>query len=341
MKKSVLSALTAALVASALSSAGAANVPVKLQLKWFPQAQFAGFFVAQAKGFYKAEGLDVTLLPIGDQSPIQTVATGAADELTSPELAVVCASHSGEERHVGAVRSVLDRAGLDESFLQCGAHLPMYGPAAREVYRSGEEPTAVHHNCSGKHAGMLLACARNGWETENYRDPGHPLQRLNLSAVARCCGVGEEDVRLATDGCGVPVFALPLGALAAGFARLAGGENLPDDLAAAAARVRTAIRAHPFMVAGTGRLDTGIMQSTNLISKGGAEGVLAVGSPEGWGVAIKISDGSGRPLGLVARAALAERGVDLQPEGMLRTELRNPRGDTVGEMEVLLRPEVT
>ncbi|WP_207890346.1 asparaginase [Rubrobacter taiwanensis] len=272
--------------------------------------------------------------------PIQalpTVFTGAAGAyaLTGEELAVTCASHGGEPRHVAAVRSILKKAGLSERHLRCGGHPPLHAPSARDLFRSGGEPSAVHDNCSGKHAGMLLACVHNGWDVGSYRSPDHPLQRLVLRTVARCCGAKPEEVRIGVDGCGVPVFALPLRGLAAGFARLATGNGLPEDLAEAAARVRAAMRAHPFMVAGTGRLDTEVMRAADLISKGGAEGVLAVGSPEGWGLAVKVSDGAGRAAGPAAAAALAEMGVKLPRTGALSPGITNRSGEVVGALEIL------
>jgi L-asparaginase II len=281
---------------------------------------------ASGYAYIRSSGKLFQVLPV--------VATGAADTLPDEELAVVCASHGGEERHVAAVRSVLAKAGLDESRLQCGVHAPLYAPAARELFRSGGEPAAVHNNCSGKHAGMLLACVHNGWDPESYREPDHPLQRLNRRTVARCCGVPEEEVRLGVDGCGVPVFALPLAALATGFARLASGERLPHDLAEPAARVRRAVGEHPFMVAGTGRLDTEVMRRAGLICKGGAEGVLAVGSPAGWGIAIKVSDGSSRATRPAAVAALARVGIELKG-ATFETRITNRRGEPVGEREAL------
>jgi L-asparaginase II len=241
------------------------------------------------------------------------VFSGAAEAfgLTDEELAVVCASHSAEEPHLAAVRSILTRAGLSEDDLQSGAHPPMYAPAAAELARRGEEPTQVYGNCSGKHAGMLALCVYEGWETASYRDPDHPLQRRILQTVARVCGLERDEILLAGDGCGLPAFAMPLRNLAAGFARLATGEYLPDDLAGAARRIRRAMREHPYMVAGTGRLDTDVMRGADLIAKSGAEGVFAAGSPDGWGLALKISDGTTRAVSPAALAALARQGVEV------------------------------
>jgi len=262
------------------------------------------------------------------------VLSGAADRfgLTDEELAVACASHNAEESHLAAVRSLLEKAGLAEEDLQNGAHPPLYEPEAAELARRGEEPRAVHGNCSGKHAGMLAVCAHEGYATGGYRDPSHPLQRRILALLAEVCGLEEDEVLISGDNCGVPAFALPLGNLATGFARISTGEGLSDELAGAALRIRDAMRAQPFLVAGTGRLDTEVMQATDLLVKSGAEAVLAVGSPEGWGLALKVSDGGGRAVRPAAFAALADRGVAL-PEAAFT--VRGLHGEVLGSIEPL------
>jgi L-asparaginase II len=265
--------------------------------------------------------------------PLLLSGTADAIGLTDEELAVACASHNAEEPHLAAVRSILEKAGLSESDLQSGAHPPMHGPAADELLRSGEEPRPIHGNCSGKHAGMLAVCVHEGYETLSYRDPGHPLQRRILGLVAGVCGVREDEVLVAGDNCGVPAFALPLRSFATGLARVATGEGLPYEISDAALRIRDAMRAHPFMVAGTERLDTELMEHTNLLVKGGAEAVLAVGSPEGWGLALKVSDGSQRAVRPAALAALDHMGVE---GGDGESVVRGLHGETVGEIGSLI-----
>jgi L-asparaginase II len=263
------------------------------------------------------------------------VLSGAADAfgLTAEELAVACASHNAEEPHLAAVRSLLEKAGLVEDDLQNGSHPPLYEPEAARLARSGESPRTIHGNCSGKHAGMLAVCAQEGYATGGYRDPGHPLQRRVLALIAEVCGLEEDDVLISVDNCGVPAFALPLRNLATGFARISTGEGLSDDLAGAALRIRDAMLAHPFLVAGTGRLDTELMEGTTLLAKSGAEAVLAVGSQEGWGMALKVSDGAGRAVRPAAFAALAGRGVQTPPGD---SSVRGLHGEVVGELEPLL-----
>ena len=264
------------------------------------------------------------------------VLSGATDVLglTDEELAVACASHNAEEPHLRAVRSILEKAGLSEDDLQNGAHPPLYAPAAMELACSGEEPRTIHGNCSGKHAGMLAVCVHKGWPTGGYRDPDHPLQLWILEIMGRVCGLETDEMLLAGDGCGVPTFGMPLRDLATGFARLATG-SLPDELAAAAGRVRRAMREHPYMVAGTDRFDTAVMSGAAVVCKSGAETVFGAGSPDGWGLALKISDGTARALRPAALAALSRRGVEVpdEPESFPVHDLH---GEVVGERAPLL-----
>jgi L-asparaginase II len=259
------------------------------------------------------------------------VLSGAADSLglTSEELAVACASHNGEEPHLRTVRSILEKAGLSEEVLQNGAHPPLYAPAAMGLVRRGEEPSTIHGNCSGKHAGMLAVCGQRGWATGGYRAPSHPLQLWILEIVGRVCGLETDEILLGGDGCGVPAFGVPLKNLATGFARLATGA-LPDDLAGAAERVTGAMREHPYMVGGTDRFDTAVMRGTTLVCKSGAETVFGAGSLEGWGLALKISDGGTRALRPAVLAALSRQGVKVpgEPES---SPVRDLHGEVVGE----------
>jgi L-asparaginase II len=228
----------------------------------------------------------------------------------------------------------LEKAGLTEDDLQSGSHPPLYEPEADKLIRSGEVPRPIHGNCSGKHAGMLAVCVHEGYETATYRDPAHPLQRRILGLIAEVCGLREDEVLVASDNCGVPAFALPLRSFATGLARLATGNALPDELALAALRIGDAMREHPFMVAGTGRFDTALMESTDLLVKGGAEAVLAVGSQHGWGMALKVSDGSVRAVRPAALAALGGMGVEV-PEVV--SDVRDLYGEKVGEIWPLIQ----
>ncbi|MCA1728239.1 MAG: asparaginase [Actinobacteria bacterium] len=270
------------------------------------------------------------------------VFSGAADAfgISGEEIAVACASHNAEPRHLRAVRSILRKAGLSENDLQSGAHPPMHAPTAARLATLDEEPRPIHGNCSGKHAGMLAVCAHAGWDPAGYRDPEGPLQNLLRRTVAKLCGLEPEEVKLAGDGCGVPAFAIPLEALALGFARLVAGgaEDFPEDLLEAVRKVRDVMRAHPYMIAGTGRFDTRLMQETDLVAKSGAEAVFAAASlgepgPEqaSWGLALKISDGAGRAVAPAVAAAIAARGVRLSEE--IKTQpIIDLHGETVGKI---------
>ena len=267
------------------------------------------------------------------------VFSGAADAfgLTSEERAVACASHNAEARHLSVVRSILRKAGLSEADLRSGAHPPLHTQTAARLLKSDEEPRPIHSNCSGKHAGMLAVCAHAGWDPAGYSDPDGPLQKLVRRTIAKLCGLEPEEIQVAGDNCGVPVFVLPLGNLALGFARLAtkgeaNTQDFPEDLAEAVKRVREAMRRNPFMVAGTGRFDTALMKATDLVAKSGAEGVFAAAHPDGWGLALKVSDGASRAVAPMALAALAKRGVQVPEEMTRKGTVSDLHGETVGEI---------
>jgi L-asparaginase II len=263
--------------------------------------------------------------------PLVLSGAAAAFGLTDEELAVVCASHSAEEYQLAAVRSVLDKAGLSEEYLQSGPHRPRSAATAAKLARDGEEPRPIHGNCSGKHAGMLAVCAHEGWSLRDYRRPDHPLQRWILTLLAEVCGLEEDEILLGGDGCGVPSFAMPLASLATGFARFATGPELPAEVAGACGRLWRAMRGHPGMIAGPGRLDTQLMEGTGLVAKRGAEGVFAAGSPEGWGMALKVSDGAARGARPAVLSLLARNRV-AYPEELETYEIKDLHGEAVGEM---------
>lgn len=270
--------------------------------------------------------------------PFQALPLMASDAvealgLTNEELAIACGSHGGEASHLATVCSILRKAGLPENTLQSGTHPPLHQPAAEALARAGDTPRPIHGNCSGKHAGMLALCVYHGWDTASYCDPDHPVQREILSAIRDACGLEEGEVTLGGDGCGAPAFAFPLRSLATGFARLPGG-SVPAPFGEAAARVRQAMREHPFMVAGTGRLDTRLMRKSVVVCKSGAEGVFAAGLPGGKGIAIKVSDGAGRAAEPAALSLLGRLSVDSLPEP--ETAVIDLHGAVVGTLESLV-----
>ena len=231
------------------------------------------------------------------------VASGAADRLglADDELALACASHNGEEIHAQTAARMLGKAGLDASALECGAHWPVLDAASRALAAQGREPSALHNNCSGKHAGLLcLACAMHGGidlrqYARGYVKPEHPVMREVTAALQATTGFDLVRTPHGTDGCSIPTYAIPLRHLAHGFARVGTGVGLGAGHARAAQRLRAAVAAAPFMVAGTGRFDTSVMArlGERVFCKVGAEGVFCAALPQrGLGVAIKIDDGN-------------------------------------------------
>jgi len=240
--------------------------------------------------FLRSSAKPFQLLPL--------VESGAADRFgfSERELALMAASHNGEEFHVQAVTGILSRLGLDENALQCGVHPPSYPPAAHALENAGRKPNPLHNNCSGKHSGMLAQCLDRGLPIENYLDPQHPIQVTIKQTLAELAGVSPDSIDTATDGCSVPTFALPLSASALAFARLADPSELAEPRRTALRRIAAAMLAHPDMVAGTRRLDTDVMRACQgrVVVKGGAEGYYCMGvlsSPApgapGLGIAIR------------------------------------------------------
>lgn len=238
------------------------------------------------------------------------VESGAADAFGfgQKELALACASHNGEPEHADLARSMLARAGLEPDALECGAHWPSRQETALELARAGQDKSALHNNCSGKHAGFLCACRHIGLNHRGYVGIAHQYQRLIASAMEDVTGAPHRAENSGIDGCSIPTYAVPLRNLATGFARMASGVGLARDRAAAARRLFDACMAEPFEVAGTGRADTEMMRAGKgrVFVKVGAEGVYCGAVPElGVGFALKIDDGTGRAAEAAVAALLA------------------------------------
>ena len=234
--------------------------------------------------------------------------------LTPADLALICASHSGDPEHVKGAEDLLARGGFGVGDLLCGAHIPLGKESAQRMLREGTEPTPLHNNCSGKHAGMLLACQLLGLPSADYVAPEHPLQRRIVEHVLEICRVPREQVGLGIDGCSVPAFHMPLSAAARGYAALADprAAGLPAEIAAALDRVVRAMTSEPVQVAGRGRFTTRLMEVTRgrVLGKEGAEGFygLAVRGPVALGIAVKIADGGERCRDGVVLDVLRELG---------------------------------
>jgi L-asparaginase II len=290
------------------------------------------------------------------------VASGRFDELGlgTEAMAIMAASHSGEDRHVRLVQEVLRRAGLTSAVLQNQVHAPYDTETAQRLLRDGEAPNALRGNCSGKHAGMVLFAKASGWPLDSYWHPDHPVQRLALETVSALSDVPLESIATGVDGCGVVTFGMPIHGLAVAFARLADPSAVADPpLRAALTRIRDAMMAHPELVAGERRrIDTALMRAypKRVVSKGGAEGVLAMGLPPGaledqapfgdgpMGIAAKVEDGNlARRAGdVVAIETLRQLGLvsDPLPGGLVAyasPPIVDPRGDRSGDVRPAFR----
>ena len=268
------------------------------------------------------------------------IESGAADKykLSEAEIALACASHSGEPIHVETARTALAKCGRDAGALECGVHWPLDPDAARALAASGAAASALHNNCSGKHAGFICVACAAGIDQRGYVKPRHLVQREVTAALEGATATKLDETSAGVDGCAIPAYALPLRSLARGFARFGTGVGLGPKRAAASARLRAACAAHPHLVAGTGRFDTLVMTAlgARAFVKGGAEGVhCAALSDLGFGVAIKCDDGAGRAAEVVM-AALIARFLPLSDrehallDARLNPPIRNWNGERVG-----------
>jgi L-asparaginase II len=257
------------------------------------------------------------------------------------QIALACGSHGGEPEHVALAQAMLSSIGMEEGDLVCGPHDPLSARGQKLLRDSGDRPTRLHNNCSGKHAAMLARAHTAGWAPVGYERPDHPVQRECLEQVARWTGVASDRIPRAVDGCGVVVFALPLQPMAQAFARLADEARRSHEIPS---RIVHAMQTRPFLVGGSDRFDSALIEATEgrVISKIGAEGVHSVAIiDEGIGIAIKVEDGAQRAQFPAVLAALQHYGAlppDLPPRlaEFLRRPLRNTRGEVVGEVRPLV-----
>lgn len=270
------------------------------------------------------------------------VESGAADAfgLGAREIAMACASHSGEAEHAVRAADMLAKAGLDEAALECGAHWPSGQEAALALAAEGGKPGALHNNCSGKHAGFLCTCRHLGVDHRGYVGAGHGAQLAVRDAMESVTGAVHAVDACGTDGCSIPTYAVPMNSLALGFARMASGVGLAPERAKAAKRVLDACMAEPFYVAGTDRLDTRLMQAAKgrVMVKYGAEAVFCGAIPElGLGIALKCDDGSARAAEVMIAAVTARLlAKDSELSAILRQMampvIRNWNGIKVGAL---------
>lgn len=318
---------------------------------WVENRHRGAFVVIDADGQVIASAGDIER-PVFPRSAIKSMQALAIFDRhaverfhhSSEELALACASHHGEEVHTSRVGGFLQRMGLSEATLECGAHQPTNGAAREALRERHEEPSALHNNCSGKHAGMLSVALAMGVPTEGYVSREHDVQRAVRAAVELVIGEELTEDRCGTDGCSIPTWAAPIRAWAHGFARMATGNGLDAGHAAGAQALFDAATTHPLLVAGTGHLDTLVMEAFGgrVMQKGGAEGVQCGAiRDKGWGYALKCDDGNmAASQAMVAALLLKFAEPDEEQRKVLEQFARQPtvnvRKMVVGEMRAVL-----
>ncbi|MDD2432453.1 MAG: asparaginase [Clostridia bacterium] len=277
---------------------------------------------------------------------LPVVESGAAVHfgLDLKEIALLTGSHSGEAEHGATTLTILQKIGLGPEHLQCGTHFPLDQSSREVLLAKGLEPTTLHCTCSGKHAGMLTLARYRGLSLDDYYCLEHPVQQEMLQTVAEMAGIAREQIAVGIDGCGVPVFALPLEKMAYAYARLAAPEELGKKRKEACLLIEEAMTTYPLMVGGTNRFDTVLLQvmGNKLIAKFGAEAVYCVGVPsKGWGMALKIEDGNERALAPVVLSVLEQLGLLTEEEkekmaSYKKQKLANKRGEIIGEIRAVV-----
>lgn len=304
---------------------------------------------SDGKLLYSLGDIERLHFPRSAMKPFQALATlesGAADAfaLTEAEIALHCSSHNGEPEHVERVSGWLKKIDLDESSLGCGCQVPFFIMHNLSRVKESPEPSALCNNCSGKHAGFLTAARHLQASLQDYLSPAHPVHQNIIRLLSEMSDFPVDKFTLGVDGCSAPVFALPIRQFALALARLANPAELSPPRARAARQVIAAMRKYPWLVAGTDRIDTLLMQEKAFtgIAKCGAEGYYAMALPDqGLGVAIKIDDGGDRAAGVVATAVLNHLAVGNGPwsDGFRRIaepEIKNWKGTVVGHIRAVV-----
>ena len=263
--------------------------------------------------------------------------------ITDEELAILVSSHSGEEFHVKMIREILAKLGLTEEALDCGAIRPMSGKAFKDIVKAGEKPLAVHNPCSGKHTQILALALMNGFSIGGYTDPNHPAQRLIFDHIAMVTSMKPQDLDIGIDGCGVPVFYLPIFNMSLAYARLS-SPHLGDwgEYEPAAKRIRDAMSKYPKILSGTGRIDEAVSEVTKgrIIAKCGADAVYCIAVKDAnIGITFKIEDGSYHAIapmviGVLKWLDLLTRDEFAELDKRFPPVLRNIRGDVIGMIEM-------
>jgi len=285
----------------------------------------------QTATFFRSSGKPFQAFPL--------IESGYHQLLSTEELALTCASHTSSRRHLQLVQSILQKAGKSENDLQCGPHAPADPEMIQHLQQTGESPTKLFNNCSGKHAGMLFYCKQANLDSTTYLQPQHPLQIRILETLKQRSGV--HDVPLAIDGCGAPIFYLPLVSMARLYAHLGTSPEFSP--------IKEAMISHPELIGGNKRVDTAIMQASQgkLLAKVGADGVLCVSRVDyDTGLVLKLSDGSGEVRDMALVQCLIQLGWldeqacnDSRLQPFLEQQFRkNTQNRIVGKYQVILGP---
>lgn len=288
-----------------------------------------------AASFWRSALKPFQALPVVEDGAAETFGFG------TDGIAMACASHGGRPEHVEQVERMLNALGVDQGALHCGPHAPYDHAADVAIECAGREPGRIHNNCSGKHAAMLALAARHGWDPEGYWQLGHAVQRRVRERLADWITPDPDGLPWATDGCGIPTPFLPLDEMARAYARL-GQAAAAGELGPAA--VVDAMTSRPELTSSPGREPLRIMQATEgrLLAKEGAEGVLCLASPaDGWGLALKVEDGTRRAVGPAALAVLVAEDVLAETERGALAELEvipviGTTGERVGEIRATM-----
>lgn len=307
------------------------------------------FAVLDTEGRVVMSGGDIEA-PVYPRSAIKAlqaiplIETGAAEawQVDEAEIALACASHQGEPRHVETVTAWLARIGCGATDLRCGAHAPSDPKAAADLLRAGGMPSVLHNNCSGKHAGFLTTAKHRGEDLSGYLELEHPVEQRVLGVLEAMSGLELSQAPRGIDGCGIPVIGVPLGNLALAMARLADPDDQPDRRQQACARIRRAIAAQPFMIGGSGNFDSIIIEATRGrgLVKFGAEGVHCAALPDlGLGIALKVIDGAGRAsevamAALLCRLEVIDEALAERLHERLEPAVLNRAGRRVGRLRV-------
>ncbi len=298
---------------------------------WFGNPNRATFWRSSAKPFQA--------MPI--------IESGAAEQFGfgSREVAITCASHGGEPFHVELVQDLLNRIHAEPQDLICGVHPPSHRESALALVAKGQDPFVLHNNCSGKHTGMLTLARALNAPLAGYEKPEHPVQQAIRANVAYMSGMESESLYTGVDGCGVPCFYMPLTRMAYSYARLVDPRGLDTSKAGAAMIIAEAMRLHPELVSGTGRLEVTLAEASHhrFVSKGGAEAVFCLGIPDkGLGLAVKVDDGNSRVIPTLVTATLEQIGVlsteeRMNLQSLIHPEIRNHAGRLVGDIRVTMQ----